>query len=155
MPCDAVAVSTAQIESQFLEQLLATQQMWARLKLFFQNHPDLNEKYLVPPNTENNETGNYSYYNKGIYIYIGRTSGTGVQLKPGEKDLLTILIKTSRWSKTTQNQLIKEIKEIMEDEAAIIMRNFTKKIIEANGGKVIKETNKASGGYSIEAEITV
>lgn len=136
MPCDAIAMTVAQIESPFMERLLSIRSVRDRVLAFFEEHPELDaSKLMLPdPQAEPPRRG-YSYYFRTVYISI---SDTGA-----------VTVKASRWSKPKMGALALGLKTAMEDEMAQALRQFIARVVEANGGTVVSRTAEADGSYSL------
>lgn len=136
MPCDAIAMTVAQIESPFLERLIAISSVRERVRAFFEEHPDLNpDRLMVPdPDGEPPRRG-YSYYYRTVYVSISEAG--------------TVTVKASRWPKSKMETLARGIKAAMEDEMAQALRLFVARVVEANGGKVVSQEDEADGSYSL------
>lgn len=140
MPCDAVAVTVAQIESPFIQRLASIRSVRERLQKLFEEHPDLDAgRLLVPDPQATPPRSGYSYYSRGVYVAIGETG--------------KVTVKASRWTRPRMEALARSIKESMEDEMARALRQFVHKVVEANGGQVVSEAEEDGGGYSLIVEI--
>lgn len=140
MPCDAVAVTKAQIESPFIQRLSSIRTVRERVLAVFEEHPDLDASRLVLPDPQGEPPrSGYHYYSRGVYVSI---SDTGA-----------VTVKASRWPRARMESLARGIKAAMEDEMARALTQFVRKVVEANGGEVLSAAAEDGGGYTLVVDI--